>query len=236
GWYPVAGRAKEKRRPEGRRFPILGLRGSYWKRRSTFWSACEASDRAVVDSCWRVCRARRFAPSWFESASVRSFAPVWSVLIVALVKSWRICTVERLAPRVWACERRVVRAVVSWVDAVEMSDAPAQLLAAPLSERAPALVSVTPDTVTLDEPVSFNVTVRLLPLSRLMPLKPESPARVSICALIAPNWVERLRRVGASEVCCAWLIRACADCTSLVIEVRPLLAAWIVLMPFDIES
>src|SRR3954466_7490608 len=34
----------------------------------------------------------------------------------------------------------------------------------------------------------------------------------------------------------AWLARACADCTSLVIEVMPLLAAWIVLMPLDIES
>src|SRR6185503_2600197 len=90
--------------------------------------------------------------------------------------------------------------------------------------------------VTVDVPDSFNVTVRLLPLSRLMPLKPESPASVSICALIAPNWTERLRRVGTSEVCCAWLISACADCTSLVIEVMPLLAAWIVLMPFDIES
>ena len=38
-----------------------------------------------------------------------------------------------------------------------------------------------------------------------------------------------------SAVCCAWLIRAWADCTSLVIEVMPLPAAWIVLMPFDIE-
>ena len=39
-----------------------------------------------------------------------------------------------------------------------------------------------------------------------------------------------------SEVCCAWLTSAWADCTSLVIEVMPLLAAWIVLIAFDIES
>ena len=52
----------------------------------------------------------------------------------------------------------------------------------------------------------------------------------------ASNWVARLARTVVSEVCCAWLISACADCTSLVIEVMPLLAAWIVLMPLAIES
>src|SRR5688572_12272213 len=60
---------------------------TYWNSRSTAWLACEASDRAVVDSCWRVCKANRFAPSSFESASVRLSAPVCSVLIIALVKS-----------------------------------------------------------------------------------------------------------------------------------------------------
>jgi hypothetical protein len=39
-----------------------------------------------------------------------------------------------------------------------------------------------------------------------------------------------------SVVCYAWLIKDWEDCTSLVIEVMPLLAAWIVLMPLDIES
>jgi len=30
---------------------IVGLVPVYWNNFSTFWSACEASDRAVVDSC-----------------------------------------------------------------------------------------------------------------------------------------------------------------------------------------
>ena len=75
-------------------------------------SACEASDRAVVESCWRVCRASRLAPSSLESASVRLSAPVCSVLIIALVNSWRICTVDRLEPNDWAWERSVVSAAV----------------------------------------------------------------------------------------------------------------------------
>ena len=53
---------------------------------------------------------------------------------------------------------------------------------------------------------------------------------------MASNCVARLARTVVSEVCCAWVISAWADCTSLVIEVMPLLAAWIVLMPFAIES
>ena len=52
----------------------------------------------------------------------------------------------------------------------------------------------------------------------------------------ASNWAARPARTVVSVVCCAWLTSACADCTSLVIEVMPLLAAWIVLMPLDIES
>src|SRR3954453_24106721 len=53
---------------------------------------------------------------------------------------------------------------------------------------------------------------------------------------MASYWAARPERTVVSDVCCAWLTRAWADCTSLVIEVRPLLAAWIVLMPVDIES
>src|SRR3954463_8506701 len=49
-------------------------------------------------------------------------------------------------------------------------------------------------------------------------------------------WAARPERTVGSEACCAWVTRAWADCTRLVIEVMPLLAAWIVLMPVDIES
>ena len=39
-------------------------------------------------------------------------APVCSVLIIALVKSWRICTVDRFEPNAWAWERSVLSAAV----------------------------------------------------------------------------------------------------------------------------
>ncbi len=115
-----------------------------------------------------------------------------------------------------------------------MSASAAQALAEAAIAR-PAELKVTPVIVTDEVPVSLRVTVRLLPPSRLMPLNPASADSVSIWARMASNWTARLARTVVSAVCCAWLISACADCTSLVIEVRPLLAAWIVLTPFDIE-
>ena len=69
-----------------------------------------------------------------------------------------------------------------------------------------------------------------------MPLKPASPASWSIWVRIASNCVARPERIVVSDVCCAWLTSACADCTSLVIEVMPLLAAWMVLMAVEVES
>ena len=96
----------------------------------------------MVDSCWRVCKASKFAPSSLESASVRLSAPVCSVLIVALVKSWRICTVDRFEPNDWACERSVVSALVRSVEAAVMSAAPPQLLTALLTARSPRIAAV----------------------------------------------------------------------------------------------
>src|SRR5690242_20416094 len=122
---------------------------SYWNNRSTAWLACEASDRAVVDSCCRVCKARRLAPSSLESASVRLSAPDCSVLIIALVKSWRICTVDRFEPKAWACERSVVSALVRSVEAAAISVVPPQLLAALLMLRPDAEKS-TAAIVTLE--------------------------------------------------------------------------------------
>ena len=52
------------------------------------------------------------------------------MLIIALVNSWRICTVDRFELSDWACERRVVSAALSCVPAAWMSAFPAQLLAA----------------------------------------------------------------------------------------------------------
>ncbi len=95
-----------------------------------------------------------------------------------MVKSWRICTVDRFEPKDWACERSVVSALVRSVEAAVMSAVPPQLLAALLTAR-PFDEKSTAATVTLDVPFSFSVTVRSVLLflsSRLMPLKPESPA------------------------------------------------------------
>jgi hypothetical protein len=54
---------------------------------NTFWSACAASDRATVESCWRVFRASMFAPSSFVSARTRLSAPICRTLIMFFVKS-----------------------------------------------------------------------------------------------------------------------------------------------------
>ena len=69
-----------------------------------------------------------------------------------------------------------------------------------------------------------------------MPLKPESLASPPIWPSSAVNWLDRLLRAVVSVVCWAWLTRDWADCTSLVMALMPLLAAWIVLMAVDIES
>src|SRR4051794_33903805 len=98
---------------------VAGSR-TYWSRRSTFWSDCEASDRALVDRLWRVWRARRFAASSLLSAKVRFDAPVCSVLIRALVKSWRVCTIDRFEPKLDASDRSVSVAVLRLLRIVVM--------------------------------------------------------------------------------------------------------------------
>src|ERR1700681_262844 len=77
------------------------------------WSDWLASDSEVIESCWRVCRASRFAPSWLVSASTRLSEPVCSVLIRLLVKSLRASTVVSFEPKPDAWVRSVVSAV--WI-------------------------------------------------------------------------------------------------------------------------
>src|SRR3954454_8300678 len=74
-----------------------------------------ASDSADVAIDWRVDSAWLLAASSLESASVRADEPVCSTLIRFLLKSWRICTIDRLAPKAEACDRSVVLAVLSLV-------------------------------------------------------------------------------------------------------------------------
>src|SRR5438045_9463052 len=55
------------------------------------------------------------AASSLEAASVRLDEPVCNTLISFFEKSWRICTIDRLAPKAEACDRSVMLAVLSAV-------------------------------------------------------------------------------------------------------------------------
>src|SRR6202047_2233184 len=72
-----------------------------------------ASDNAEVAIDWRVESAWLFAASSVESASVRFDEPVCRTLMMFLLKYWRICTIDRLAPKAEACDRSVTLAVLS---------------------------------------------------------------------------------------------------------------------------
>src|SRR5438046_266861 len=79
------------------------------------WLASDSADTAIdcrVDSAWLL------AASSLESASVRLAEPVCSTLISFLEKSWRICTIDRLAPNADACDRSSILAVLSAVKTV----------------------------------------------------------------------------------------------------------------------
>src|SRR5690349_9369586 len=68
------------------------------------WLASASAETAIdcrVDSAWLL------AASSLVSASVRLAEPVCSTLIRFLLKSWRICTTDRLEPSVEASERSV---------------------------------------------------------------------------------------------------------------------------------
>src|SRR5712692_6743521 len=169
-WISARG-AHRKRKRRGFRPAVLRLRGRVDQpnRRSTLLAACAASDSAVVDSCWRVCNARRLAPSSLVSASTRLSAPTCNVLIVDLVKSWRVCTTVRLEPKFDACERRVPSAVLRFLSAALMSKLVCKLLVEAATPR-PVELNVTPETDSDAVPVSLKTTLRLSPLSRFTPL------------------------------------------------------------------
>src|SRR4051794_36363451 len=76
------------------------------------WLASASAETAID---WRVDSAWLLAASSLVSASVRLDEPVCSTLIRFLLKSWRICTTERLEPSVEASERSVSDALPSFV-------------------------------------------------------------------------------------------------------------------------
>src|SRR4051812_14737695 len=76
------------------------------------WLASASAETAID---WRVDSAWLLAASSLVSASVRLAEPVCSTLIRFLLKSWRICTTDRVEPSVEASDRKVSDAVPSLV-------------------------------------------------------------------------------------------------------------------------
>src|SRR5262249_6223458 len=129
-------------------------------------------------------------------ASVRFDEPVCSTLIRFLLKSWRICTIDRFEPSAEASERSVLLAaesLVNWALAEKLSrkSVPEVNEARPR----PAALKVTPETLRVDLPVSLKVSLRVSTFSRLMPLKDESCEVVVICAMTLLYCATRLERI-----------------------------------------
>src|SRR5579864_5997936 len=105
--------AKKTARPRPRRCSYRKFASDQRRSCRTFccdWLASESADVAIdcrVESAWLL------AASSLASASVRLPEPVCNTLMMFLLKSWRICTIDRLAPKAEACERNVTLAVLS---------------------------------------------------------------------------------------------------------------------------
>src|SRR4029077_14317425 len=124
-----------------------------------------ASDNAEVAIDWRGDSAWLLAASSVAAAQVRVGEAVCSTLIRFLLKSWRICTIDRLAPKAEACERSVTLAGLSavrtlWAEALSRRSVPAVSAFRP----SPAGLKVTPVMVVLDLPVSSNTSFSEAPL------------------------------------------------------------------------
>src|SRR5205823_1397448 len=155
---------------------------SSWRTLCCDWLA---SDSAEVAIDWRVDSAWLLAASSLESASVKADEPVCSTLIRFLLKSWRICTIDRLAPKADACDRNVMLAVLSAVRTVLVEVLSRKSVPEVSAFRPrPAGLKVTPLIVEVDLPVSSNTSFSVSPLSRLTPLNDASCAVVVICVMI----------------------------------------------------
>src|SRR4051794_25834321 len=111
----VRGTGKTKRRGFPPRFVFRMLASGHCSRRSTLCCDWLASARGETAIDWGVDSAWLLAASSLVSASVRLDEPVCSTLIRLLLKSWRICTTDRLEPSAEASERNVSDAVPSLV-------------------------------------------------------------------------------------------------------------------------
>src|SRR5882724_9935579 len=144
--------AADKKRRDQSPAVLVCRRFRLFQRRSCRTLCCEVLASANADTAidWRVDSAWLLAASSLESASVRLDEPVCSTLISFFEKSWRTCTIDRLAPKADACERSVALALLStdrtWlVWALSMKSVPGTRLPRP---RPPAL-KVTPVIVSV---------------------------------------------------------------------------------------
>ena len=154
-----------------------------------------ASADTAID--WRVDSAWLLAASSLESASVRLDEPVCSTLISFFEKSWRICTIDRLAPKAEACDRSVMLAVLSAVRTLPVRTLSVKSVPGVSGARPrPAGLKVTPAIVRVDLPVSSKIIFSELPSSRLMPLKDASCAVVVSCWMIWLYWADEGRTRG----------------------------------------
>src|SRR5580704_7187833 len=157
------------------------------------WLASASAETAIdcpVESAWLL------AASSLESASVRLEAPVCNTLIRFLLKSWRICTIDRFDPRLEASVRSVVLAAVNPVSALLAELLSRKSVPAVRGDRPrPVALKVTPMMFSVDRPVSLNTSFRVSPFNRLMPLNDESCAVVLICVRMLLYWATRLARV-----------------------------------------
>src|ERR1041385_2514941 len=109
------GRGEARRRAFARRFDSVLNASHHCSSFSTLccdWLASASAETAID---WRVDSAWCLAASWLVSASVRLDEPVCSTLIRFLLKSWRICTTDRLEPSVEASDRKVLDVLPSAV-------------------------------------------------------------------------------------------------------------------------
>src|SRR6516162_3670321 len=144
---------KTKRRDRPAALPFVLARR--YQRRSCNTLSCDWLARASAETAidWRVESAWLLAASSLVSASVRFEAPVCSTLIRFLLKSWRICTIERFEPSAEDSPRSVVEAACSEVstlfaELLSRKSTPAVSVASPR----PASLKVTPWIDSVERP------------------------------------------------------------------------------------
>src|SRR3954463_13610627 len=171
------------------------LASGHCRRRSTPLRHRVAGARAETAIDCRVDSAWLLAASSLVSASVRLDEPVCSTLIRFLLKSWRICTTDRLEPSAEASVRSAVLAEPSLVSVAFAELLSRKSVDSSEARPRPAALKVTPVTFSVDLPVSLKVSLRLSPFNRLMPLNDASCEVVEIWVMMSLYCLTRLARM-----------------------------------------